>query len=470
MAYHARLGPSSAHRWRACTASPNASDGLPNEGNDQSRMGTACHGVSAECLLHDLDPSEFLGRKFLFCIHDGTGDRVEDFADRIHLDGPEVIDVHHEVEIKQEHVDWVRAYVDFVHELVEKTGGTLLVEQRVPIGHITGEEGAGGTSDVIILAGDTIYVVDAKFGRIKVTAYDILRAAIKDLFSDETLPPVTAPNDQLALYAGGALEAHGLFGDFKYAKLIIVQPPLGNVSEYTLPVSELMEHLDGVRTDAEATRSNPTFKAGDHCTWCPARVNCTARDAFVIETALEGFDDIADPGQIAAAKPKAYPGTMLGALHDKLPVIKSWMDDILTRLYAAVTAGERVVNGQGLAFKLVEGKKGARQWTDEAAVEDMLKSRMRLRDDQMYDRKLISPTTAEELAKPVKTGRGKKAVIVTPAVLGERQWNTLQALISQSSGKPALALEDDPRPAVPGVLDGFDSDSQPPADEVDLFN
>ena len=48
-------------------------------------------------------------------------------------------------------------------------------------------------------------------------------------------------------------------------------------------------------------------------------------------------------------------------------------------------------------WKLVEGRAGNRAWTN-AEAEAVLKA-MRVKHEQMYDYKLISPTTAEKLAK-----------------------------------------------------------------------
>lgn len=63
----------------------------------------------------------------------------------------------------------------------------------------------------------------------------------------------------------------------------------------------------------------------------------------------------------------------------------------------------------------------------------MLK-KMRVKHDQMYDYKLISPTTAEKLAKA--------------DVIGPRQWPQVEAMITQSPGKPSVAPESDKRPAL----------------------
>jgi acetyl-CoA carboxylase alpha subunit len=81
----------------------------------------------------------------------------------------------------------------------------------------------------------------------------------------------------------------------------------------------------------------------------------------------------------------------------------------------------------------VQGRKGARQWADAKAAEDVLKA-MRVKAEDMYEMKLISPTTAEKLHKA--------------GVIGPRQWPRVQELIVQNEGKPHVAPESDSRPAL----------------------
>lgn len=57
---------------------------------------------------------------------------------------------------------------------------------------------------------------------------------------------------------------------------------------------------------------------------------------------------------------------------------------------------------------------------------------MRLKTDEMYDRKVISPTSAEKLL-----GEANK-----------RKWAKLQPLITRSDGKPSVAPASDKRPAL----------------------
>lgn len=458
---HARLGPSGAYIWTICTASPNESDGQPNEGNDASRIGTACHGVSSECLVHGTQPVEFLGREFLFC-KDPSGHRHENLRELIgDISG---MAVEHIVGITDDYVGYCDAYVNFVRELVATTGAEMLVEQRVPIGHLTGEEGAGGTSDVILFYGRTIHIVDAKFGRNRVLAYEVVKPALPDPISGEVQPPVLGPNRQLAMYAGGAIEEHRLFREFDTVKMTIVQPPLNHVSEFTMSVEALEAFLrDEIVAKAEATRTNPQHVAGDHCTYCKGREKCKARDAYVISTALEGFTDASDPVQVAQARPMTVQPSLLGVYYERIGTIKQWCEDIVARMYQAVQAGEHVIGASGEPYKLVVGKKGDRYWKNPDEIEKTLKETMRLRDDEMYSKKLISPAAAEKLSKAPK-GQAPR--------IGKTQWNRLSEQIGQEDGKPTLAPASDPRPAIEPAVAGFGdcNEFQPESTSVDLFS
>lgn len=62
----------------------------------------------------------------------------------------------------------------------------------------------------------------------------------------------------------------------------------------------------------------------------------------------------------------------------------------------------------------------------------------------MYDRKVISPTTAEAWPRPARSA--------------PRQWGKLQEVITQSEGKPHVAPLSDSRPAleIKPVADDFE--------------
>lgn len=454
MSYHAKLSPSSASRWTDCTASISAQHGLSDDGSEAARLGTCAHQLSAECLELGRDPQTYLHRVMFFW-SDVFGKTGEDWSS---VPLPNLAVKQHDVIVTQEMIDACASYINFVQTQVELSGATLYVEQRVPIGHITGEYDndipAGGTSDVVMATGDTLTTVDAKFGRQKVMAYDVIKPAGTDIITGEAAPGVVQINLQLALYLLGSLEKYP--NNYKHVKAIIVQPFLNHISEYSCAVEELLKVGEWLKERAEATRSAPVFSPSEeNCHFCKARTTCKAREDAVLGTALVGF------GDIDLAQPAPICVNQLGSLYEKVGMIQGWCKDVQARVFDELTAGNPVMNNAGLQYKLVVGKKGNRTFDDEAQAEKLLKS-FRLKFDQMYTSSLISPAAAEKLAK-VKKGAAE------PPAISAKQWLKLEGCISQSPGSPTVALETDPRPAIARADAGFDDVTDSAVACADLF-
>ena len=111
---------------------------------------------------------------------------------------------------------------------------------------------------------------------------------------------------------------------------------------------------------------------------------------------------------------------------DLTPLMEERVKAVRAAVEGALVKGEAVPG-----YKLVQGRKGARAWSDEAAAEALLRQKFRLKVEEAYNLKLISPTQAEK-------------------VLGEqpKRWAQLEKLIIQSEGKPSVAPESDKRPAI----------------------
>lgn len=206
---HAKLSPSGAHRWMRCPGSVVLEAQYPDRGSVFAREGSAAHELAALVLETEAESAQpHVGKEIEF------------------RDGDETV----VWKITQEMADHVDDYVKLVREKAE--GKTLLVERKVPIGHITGEEGATGTSDAIILdtANKTIEVIDLKYGMgVRVFAEG---------------------NEQAQMYALGALEEYGIVGDFEHVVMTIHQPRLNHVAEHWLTVEELQAFAEKAREAA----------------------------------------------------------------------------------------------------------------------------------------------------------------------------------------------------------------------------
>lgn len=359
--------------------------------------------------------------------------------------------------------DCGQAYVDYVQGLA---GDFLMVEQRVAFGPALGidePDDGFGTADAIVGKGDELIVIDLKCGRgVEVTAGADVHTVEVELDGNgercEVQRHEVGPNPQLALYAIGALaELQGLAGDFTSVRLVIVQPRAGGVSEYVLTVDELTQWAQSVarpaaRRVAEAASCgadvvgtsylNPTEKG---CKFCAAKATCPALRDEVAGTMGVSAASPDEFGDIDENKPpkdwagKAGEPQWLAACLSKVDLIEDWCKAVRAE------AERRLCEGQSVpGYKLVAGKKGSRQWADDTQAEDVLRKQMRLPIEKAYNLKLISPPQAEKLFKA--------------GDIGPRQWPKLQQLITQGEGKPHVAPESDPRPAitVAATADDFD--------------
>lgn len=377
---HSLLGPSAAHRWMRCPGSVALTKDLPDESSPHAEEGTRAHEMAAR-LLDATDTSR----------------RTVD----------------------AEMYEHVCAYVDYVKR--EAEGHQLLVEQRVDYSDVIGVPNSFGTADCIILAGDTMKIIDLKYGMgVRVDAEQ---------------------NEQLQLYALGALETFGIVGGFRKAKLVIVQPRLNHIAEWEVSVEDLRRFGEVAAVSAQGAlyaierstdgRLNPGEK---QCRFCKAKATCPALLAHVQDAVGADFDNL-DADEIKTS-PMGMGANSLSIAMAAVPLVEDWCKAVRARLEAELLKGERIPG-----WKLVQGRNGARKWGNEAEAEATLK-KMKLKVEEMYDLSLITPPKAEKLAKA--------------GVIGPRQWPALQGLIVQKPGPPSVAPETDKRPAW-SPADDFDN-------------
>lgn len=395
-------------------------------------MGTTCHQIQEELLLNpELSADDYVGRVLDF--HSAGGESWQDSG----LRDPDTLEAS--VVVTEEMVDAVRIAVAFITERQKLTGGELLVEQRVPIGQFTGEDDAWGSADVILLGSTWIEVMDSKFGRKRVNASRMLRPERIDFITGEHLPELRGPNLQMASYALGSIHSHDVLGTVEDVIMTIVQPFIGHTDSYSCSIGELRETERFLAAKAEETRTNPKFKPTfENCFFCRAKGRCDAQSSLALSSVFDGFGE-EDSGPLIPPNP-----LMLGSQYSLVPFVLQWASDVEEKVRSDLTAGMRVTRNDGVGFKLIEGKAAPREWVDEVEAAKTLK-RMRFSNEEMYSFKVISPTAAEKFSKAPRVKKGAEPI---PARIGERQWGSLQKLITRGETKPRIALETDPRPSI----------------------
>lgn len=342
--------------------------------------GSVTHEVSAECLTSTANPVDYIGRSYS---SDGFN-----------------------ITFDAEMAAIATSYVNAVRDMHATLGGELLVEQGFDLEYITKEPGARSTLDFAIVP------------RIRGQLH------IGDLKTGAGVPVDAVNNGQGVIYALLAYDQYSMVADITSVRIIIVQPPLNSVSEWVISIEELEQWRAKIIAAAAAAQApNPTpVPSSKACRWCSKAGTCAALNDEVFTSV-----DAVDPAEAASDE--------LSDAMAKVEMIEGWVKAIRAETERRLLDG-RTVRG----YKLVAGKKGNRAWSDAAAAEALLKA-MRVPHDQMYDYKVVSPTTAEKLAKA--------------STIGPRQWPKVQALITQTDGKPSVAPESDKRPALVISADEF---------------
>jgi hypothetical protein len=380
MSKHAKLSPSGSAGWVMCAHWK--SD--PSSNSEHARTGTAAHTLASWCLTMNKDPAEFLGKPI----------EVDD-GDAIYVD--------------VEMIDSVTLYVETVRDLAYPEN-KIYVEQEVDIEHLTGEVGATGTADCIILKDDgELIVVDFKNGR---------------------MPVEVELNTQLAMYASGAVEKFDLLMDIKRIRAVIVQPHAGGVKEESYPMGELRIDRSEI---AEAAKvygdpNQPRTPGQSQCTWCANKSTCPELAEMATEVVRESFDDLSvDPGEVDLLQDFDEVGHLSRAFLS-IELLELWIKAVKARVEKDMTDGQEIPG-----LKLVLGKRGNRKFADEKSVAAIFKA-AGVSDDLIFTTALNTPAAFDKLVKQK---------LIPKEVVSQASM-----FIEQTEPKPVVAASDDPRPAV----------------------
>lgn len=381
---HALLSASSAHRWLHCTGSPLLEKEFPDTTSVYAQEGTLAHELC-----------ELKLKKYTTVMPKGTYTRAHNKIMKSEL-------WQNEMEGTSE------AYLEYVKEIMLacEIAPAVLIEKRVDFSRYVPD--GFGTADCLILAGDTLHVIDYKHGKGVVVDAD--------------------HNSQMMLYALGAMDELSLLYRFKSVHMVIVQPRVSNISEFTMTADELTDWGETVvKPKAEAAMSGKgEFEAGDWCRFCRAKQQCKTRyesnDSLYSELSAQH-----DPRLITLDE--------LGEYLRRGRDMATWLEDMKEYALSESLAGADVPG-----WKAVEGR-GSRAFTDtDEAVDTLIKNG--IDESVLYERRVL---TLAQMEKAV----GKKA-------FGEIVGN----LVVKNPGKPTLVEESDKRPKItnqPTAADVFNS-------------
>jgi hypothetical protein len=398
---HSRFGGSVASRILRCPGSVQLITTVPEHLRRSSVYavrGSSCHAAMArlierECSLDDL-VGETIGDYTL------TRDDIENA---------------------------LRPVLTYVDELLDQPGAEYFLERRVVF---PGIADTFGTADLIARIGDTIHVIDFKFG----SGVQVLAR-----YADG------AVNAQLQFYA---VSARSTFPDFfagiDNIVLSIVQPVTTAIDAEmvsTTPVThaELDEFITLFRKAcAEALSPSPRLERGDHCRFCAARPVCP-----------EHTKPLLDLARFMVPTPAAPPdrNTYLRLIAAGLDLVDATKDigrALHDQAKCAIDAGGRVPG-----YTLTAGR-AVRNWKNETtAAPDLLKLGL-ARDDVLVE-VLRSPKQVEIRAKARGVKVPKELVISRPSGV---------ALVRIKNAHAPILGRDELMRAFSGALDAFQKGSK----------
>lgn len=391
----------------ACAGSITLEAAFPNLPNTYSDDGTACHTVASDCLLFGGNPRDSIG-DLVVVSSEGEPERRVPFTEEM-------------AEITQ-------GYVDFVRE--RAIGHELHVEQRVEFSHYVDVPDQFGTADAVILKRDLreLEVVDLKTGYVFVSAEG---------------------NTQLMTYALGAYLKFSAVDveEFDTVRLTIYQPTRDESSpirEHLIRLGDLFEFAETLRTAAQrvekAAAAYPIAVAqgdlgdwnraflhpdpnDDDCRFCRAMSTCPAIRSKLESSVGAGFEVVETAAGIPS--PSTLADDKLALAMRVAPMLEEFAKAVRAEVERRLLLGQEI---EGFGLEL--GREGPRKWKDPQAAEHYLRRVARLKIEHAYDLKLISPTTAEKLAKASKLN--------PEPVLKPRQWKKLQDNIERAPAVPSV--------------------------------
>ena len=272
----------------------------------------------------------------------------------------------------------LRPAFTYIAALLDTPGAEFYLERRAAFPTITG---AFGTADLIVRIGDTIHVVDFKFGA---------GVRVRALYPDGDEDVINA---QLLFYAAAArYTLPKFFAGVKDVVLTIVQPQsiepdAEMVSSVMIAHDELDEFVVVYRTACkEALAPAPRLKRGDWCRFCAARPICPAHTGPLLDLAQFAVPTAAPPSTDAYLQALAAGLNLIDAVKD----IRAALHDQAKR---ALESGDLVPG-----YTLTAGR-AERHWRDDERTTIAALESLGLSRDDIIAEEMRSPKQVELRAK-----------------------------------------------------------------------
>lgn len=376
--YHSPFSPSGSAKWLGCSASIAMEKKYENKSTSYSREGTLAHALAEYILTNSLNDNESLKIKEI----GGKSIPADMYAPVL------------------EYVETVRSMADGAEYVA--------YEQKYDLSGVLKLEGESGVADTVIIIGTQLQIHDLKYGK------GVAVSAEK--------------NSQLSLYAAGAYYILSMMYDIETIKLVVHQPRLFSVSDYTMTVDDLDNFIRNAREKVKKAKilyDNPEcitegdFNPGEkQCRWCRHRAVCKALGQYNIDKAKDDFDTIFDSDS-----------EWLSEAYRHIPMMQDWIKAVKNEVESRLLSGQEVKD-----YKIVYGR-SSRRWDNEEDVESLLK---KLRVKDCYKKELKSPAQIEKMVESNK-------------------WEKVKQHIVKSEGKPTVAHVSDKRLSInESIINDFD--------------
>jgi hypothetical protein len=297
------------------------------------------------------------------------------------------------------------------------------IEERIDVSWITGEEGATGSADAVLIAEwgsrSTLEVIDWKTGFHEVPVEE---------------------NGQLSIYAAGALVMPWAPKNPTSVALVVYQPKVHEDPQEWLTTPEwlkaFVERTTPLAAKALSLRGSldayTALTPGEvQCKYCRASWHCPELQKKVYAETWRDFEAVLAP------LPDGEAQALLRNAWQVLPLVEKWTKAVRAQMIRRMVIDKRPVEG----LKTVMGRRGARAWREPEKVNRIFK--LSGVPDAYDPPQLKTPTQLE------------KALKKFPVL-----WETVKTFITQKPGSVSVVDAKDPRPEYQGeaTIDDFENE------------